>query len=106
MKTLKSIVGLLSPKKTAIFVGYGKMGSIVGKMFLKNGVSIHAVDPNFTSNNETKNLTLYKSINDLPANLNPEYIVFCVKPQSAKNCLLNINDIPNLYLYLSWLVSI
>lgn len=65
-------------------MGCGKMGGAMLKGWLKAGLSgsaVMIVDPFLKDTPEIKDVCFVESISDLPAGLNPGFIVLAVKPQ-------------------------
>jgi pyrroline-5-carboxylate reductase len=73
--------------KKIVLVGCGKMGSALLEGWLEVGLpksNIFVIEPNLASMSKTKNyfgVNCAASHNDLPKNLNPNAILFAVKPQ-------------------------
>ncbi len=64
-----------------LLIGYGKMGQALmsGWLTKKPNSSFAIIDP--YAEHPPKNTKLYKSIEDLPADFKPNFVVFAIKPQ-------------------------
>jgi pyrroline-5-carboxylate reductase len=73
--------------KSVLFVGFGKMGSIIADLFQEGEFEVFAVDPHLKEEGDFT--TFFHSHEQLPEGFNPNIIVFAVKPQSIKEAIKN-----------------
>lgn len=79
----------MKPTRPMILVGCGKMGGALLSGWLKSGAcdaGVHIVEPFGVPQFETDpRVSLYKDVAELPQGLDPECIIFAVKPQQMSN---------------------
>lgn len=73
--------------KSVLFVGFGKMGSIIADLFQGDEFEVFAVDPHLKDDSEFT--TFFHSHEQLPEGFNPNIIIFAVKPQNIKEAIVH-----------------
>lgn len=79
-----------------LLLGCGKMGGAMLKGWLKAGLladAVKIIDPFLEDDQKTKNGSLFKNISDLPAELNPGFIVLAVKPQMMDQAMEDLSSV-------------